>query len=458
MENTEPMFEDGGWGPFDSSIFKEDLEKELNLKAKELAKQLLYDLIISEQEARERFYQHALGYGVWTIEKLLRVKPYSEYLVKKKDWSYRKICAPDEQLKHVQKLLLDQFFYRILARSRKGEKRIDDNGKLKWRNNYDFVAKSLSRHLRGFLPEIPLKKNASPHLALYRRKKYVATIDLKKAFDNISVDMVKATLLDIVFKEYAMIKEISRRRNSGEYVSRIWHLMYPTPSLFPKTKVAWLRKLMRNEHRETLVKKTLTTFVEYVTELCTYKGALPQGAPTSPFLLNLVLSFYKLPEDLLVYVKQITESTNCNITVYADDITISGGGKMNKNISEKIESFIEEKGFPVNKKKTKIFYVKGQTPEITGLSIATKVVEVSKKAPGDGKTMLMNRNVYSVAIPKRKIKAIRAFIHNATYVRFNETTHRKILGYIAYARGIYGKELPNQLWKPWLKYKTIHKI
>lgn len=56
---------------------------------------------------------------------------------------------------------------------------------------------------------------------------------------------------------------------------------------------------------------------ELLTRLCTWKGSLPQGAPTSPRLSNLLL--YKIDTRLTAYAQRY----NFTYTRYADDLTFS---------------------------------------------------------------------------------------------------------------------------------------
>ena len=65
--------------------------------------------------------------------------------------------------------------------------------------------------------------------------------------------------------------------------------------------------------------------VSYILSLlCTYEGYLPQGAPTSPYLSNLIL------RDFDKKIQQICSSLNYTYTRYADDITISSNNKITK--------------------------------------------------------------------------------------------------------------------------------
>lgn len=57
---------------------------------------------------------------------------------------------------------------------------------------------------------------------------------------------------------------------------------------------------------------------EVISELCTYKYYLPQGAVTSPKLSNMVTSVTFGPD-----VAKLCEDLGATLTIYADDITIS---------------------------------------------------------------------------------------------------------------------------------------
>ncbi|WP_155395454.1 reverse transcriptase domain-containing protein [Photobacterium angustum] len=92
-----------------------------------------------------------------------------------------------------------------------------------------------------------------------------------------------------------------------------------------------------------------------LTNLCTYHGYLPQGAPSSPKLANLTCS--RLDARIHGYAgpKGIT------YTRYADDITLSGNTPLK---IEKAKAFIgtivREEGLNLNKNKTKICGTKRQ--------------------------------------------------------------------------------------------------
>lgn len=103
-----------------------------------------------------------------------------------------------------------------------------------------------------------------------------------------------------------------------------------------------------------------------LTKLCTdAKNVLPQGAPTSPIISNLVN--VKLDKRLHCFAKSIGGA----YTRYADDITISSDTNPSKYLSV-LNKIIEEEGYVINNKKTRI-QNSGQRQEVTGLIVNSKV-------------------------------------------------------------------------------------
>lgn len=105
-------------------------------------------------------------------------------------------------------------------------------------------------------------------------------------------------------------------------------------------------------------------------KLCCYKGCLPQGAPTSPLLSNLVTRH--LDNRLLGFARKI----KLKYSRYADDITFSG------NIEEKfvikvVKEILKESNFEINYKKVRNqkYY---QRQQVTGIVVNEKL-QVSRK-------------------------------------------------------------------------------
>lgn len=119
-----------------------------------------------------------------------------------------------------------------------------------------------------------------------------------------------------------------------------------------------------------------------LSKLCTYKGTLPQGSPASPKIANIIC--LKLDKR----ISNLCKKYEAKYSRYADDITISG----NKGISgiiQIIEEIVEDEGFKLNKKKTRIAY-NNKRQEVTGLNLNSGKVTV----PREYKRKLMQEIYY----------------------------------------------------------------
>lgn len=151
-----------------------------------------------------------------------------------------------------------------------------------------------------------LLDNASPHIG----KEYIVKLDISHFFDNIDDDMVFMTM-----------------RQLG--------MSMPATSL--------------------------------LTNLCVHNGRLPQGAPTSPYIANLVMKHFD--EKLGLWCAE----NNITYTRYCDDITLSGTKKAIKSVHlvSKIRRMLYRMGFNLNEKKT-VFVSSSQQQKVTGIVVNEK--------------------------------------------------------------------------------------
>lgn len=84
-----------------------------------------------------------------------------------------------------------------------------------------------------------------------------------------------------------------------------------------------------------------------LTRLCCYKDYLPQGAPTSPMISNLVL--FSFDE----YMGKWCEEREIRYTRYCDDMTFSGNFDV-REVKQKVRNYLLVLGFELNLKKTKV--------------------------------------------------------------------------------------------------------
>lgn len=106
-----------------------------------------------------------------------------------------------------------------------------------------------------------------------------------------------------------------------------------------------------------------------LTKLTTYNGHLPQGAPTSTTLANLV--FVPTGMDLLA----IAEREGLRFTTFVDDVTMSSQTDFKDVVPEIVETIISH-GFKISQGKTT--YKSGIT-EITGVKMLNNSMAVTDK-------------------------------------------------------------------------------
>lgn len=105
---------------------------------------------------------------------------------------------------------------------------------------------------------------------------------------------------------------------------------------------------------------------ETLTQICTLRGTLPQGAPTSPDLANLAA--IRLDQRL----QGLAEKRGFVYTRYADDLTFSGSGTEEAAVRRAIEYIIRDSGFAPNEAKT-AYISRGAQQRVTGLVVNEKL-------------------------------------------------------------------------------------
>ena len=215
---------------------------------------------------------------------------YNTYEIRKKSGGKRRIEAPDEILKDVQRWI----YINILCKD-----------------------KSIPDCVHGFVPsfgengkERGIITNAMPHSG----HDWLINLDLKDFFHTITLDMVKGYFNSLGYDDEVSI--------------------------------------------------TLTA-------LCTLRSRLPQGAPTSPMLSNLIAA--KMDADMMTFCKE----RGVVYTRYADDLSFSANLNVEVPPLKDLYAIVFKHGFIVNRQKTKV-RGRGCKKEVTGLTV-TDGVHVPKK-------------------------------------------------------------------------------
>lgn len=101
-----------------------------------------------------------------------------------------------------------------------------------------------------------------------------------------------------------------------------------------------------------------------LTEFCCVRDRLPQGAPTSPTVSNLVMR----PFD--VHMGEWCREREIRYTRYCDDLTFSGAFAP-EEVIRKVRGFLQVYGFELNRKKTRVLG-RGNAQSVTGIVVNEK--------------------------------------------------------------------------------------
>lgn len=217
---------------------------------------------------------------------------YEEFEIPKKSGDMRHICAPNGDLKAVQRRLAD-FLYTH------HKKYVEDN----------HICADISH---AFEKEKGIISNAANH----RNKKYIVNVDLENYFDSF---------------HFGRVCGFFEKNKEFEY-----------------------------EHEVAVL----------IAKLACFQGRLPQGAPSSPVITNLISN------NLDMNVLKIIKKYKLHYTRYADDMTFSTN---DNHFMERYDEFIGElekviirNGFLINKNKTRLTF-NDNRQVVTGLVVNKKI-------------------------------------------------------------------------------------
>lgn len=205
------------------------------------------------------------------------------------------------------------------------------------------IAKLLEKQQEIFLKENNIKSNIShaftkdksimTNALIHKHKKYVLNIDLEDFFDSFHFGRVAG------------------------YFEKNENFLFP--------------------------KKTAVILAQ----LTCYNGKLPQGAPSSPIITNLICNILDMK------LLKISKKFKVDYSRYADDLTFSTN---NNNFIEELDTFlsqleqiINKSGFEVNKKKTRIQYRESKQM-VTGL-VVNKKVNINRKFYRETRAMAISQ-------------------------------------------------------------------
>lgn len=124
---------------------------------------------------------------------------------------------------------------------------------------------------------------------------------------------------------HGFVASKSVKTNASAHLRKKFILNLDLKDFFPSITERRVRGLLRSLGIDGRVS-------EIVARLCCYDGYLPQGAPTSPVLSNMVC--FRMDSELLAFAKEC----RCVYTRYADDITFSSHQHMTNLFQDAVPS------------------------------------------------------------------------------------------------------------------------
>lgn len=173
-----------------------------------------------------------------------------------------------------------------------------------------------------------------------------------------------------------------------------------------------------------------------IANLCTENGCLPQGAPTSPILTNIICQ--RLDKNLQDFAKKF----NIHFTRYADDISFSSNEFVfTKRFMQELESILKIERFQLNTEKTRI-QGRAYRQEVTGLTVNEKI-NVNRQFLRSYRTLL---HLYNTKGPKAaksyllKRKAVKSNLRAIAKQQKVQFIKNVILGKYNFITQVKGKD------------------
>ncbi|WAG79106.1 retron St85 family RNA-directed DNA polymerase [Metapseudomonas furukawaii] len=211
------------------------------------------------------------------------------------------------------------------------------------------------------ISEISLAIGISPQLIgllIHKPERHYRTFEIPKANGKVRVIQSPRTMMKVVqyfLLDYLLYKipvhisatAYSRgctiRANAEVHVGKKYVANIDIENFFPSIKWQLVHKVLAMGGLEDK-----TAYL--ISKITSYQGGLPQGAPTSAHLSNVVL--YPFDKEMFVFC----ESVGVGYTRYADDITFSGDDiDAVRSAVEKATQLLAFLKLEINKDKTRVF-------------------------------------------------------------------------------------------------------
>lgn len=239
----------------------------------------------------------------------------------------------------------------------------------------------ISSYAKAYAKNLSIKDNAE----LHTNKKMLLTVDIKDFFTSISSSKVEKLFLDIGYSKLLA-------------------------NLFGK--------------------------------ICTLEGSLPQGAPTSPYLSNILL------KDFDKRVMEYCKINKLNYTRYSDDLAFSGESINKNELLNRLNLELSKEDLKINESKTHLMAA-SQRQVVTGLIVNEKP-QVPKKKRREIRQAMFYIQKYGLQehllkINCKKLNYLEHLLGLVNFVLFINPKDTEYLGY-------------NKLLHKWIEEKNTEKL
>ena len=267
------------------------------------------------------------------------------------------------------------------------------------------------KELDKLILEVGLSRSVIENYIIFADKHYNTFYISKKSGGKRAIDCPGANLKTIqrwILKNYLNKLEVNKRANGfvekrGIRRNALFHLN--KKHLLTIDIKDFFPSISQKEVFQTLEEQLSDRdFAMKIAKICTYKRRLPQGAPTSPMLSNLV--FKKIDDRIMKYCN----SELINYSRYADDMTFSSDNKHSLQFVYKfVNALLYKNDYNINKKKTRYLSGKGNM-SVTGVNINNGVPKVKGKLKRDVRAELHHYIVKKEKINLRRLAGYISFI------------------------------------------------
>ena len=227
------------------------------------------------------------------------------------------------------------------------------------------------------------------HLYIYPQEKAYTAFEIAKKSGGSRAILAPKTPLKIIQRKlnqvlksvykpkpstHGFVVEKSIVTNAKQHLRQRYVLNIDLKDFFPSINFGRVRGLLRS-HPYSCTDEVATVLAQ----ICCYENQLPQGAPTSPIISNMICA--KLDSQL----QRLAKKYQCIYTRYADDITFSTSRsrfpshliwfskEAEKSIlGDELKAIIEENGFLVNESKVRL-QNRYKRQEVTGITVNEKL-------------------------------------------------------------------------------------